>query len=47
MIRGGGNRFTDFLDFGLDLLDGGKQAASVGRRGMGRVVQQNSTKIRW
>jgi len=46
--RGGGNRFTDFLDFGLDLLDGGNyfgKAASVGRRGMGRVAQRTALRL--
>lgn len=46
--RGGGNRFTDFLDFGLDLLDGGDwigKGASVGRRGMGRVVKRTALRL--
>ncbi|ADO99114.1 hypothetical protein Syn1_012 [Prochlorococcus phage Syn1] len=47
--RDGGNKFTDFLDFGLDLLDGGeyfgRRSASVGRRGMGRVVQRTALRL--
>ena len=46
--RGESNRFTDFLDFGLDLLDGGSwlgKGASVGRRGMGRVVQRTALRL--
>ena len=46
--RGESNRFTDFLDFGLDLLDGGNyfgKAASVGRRGMGRVVKRTALRL--
>ena len=46
--RGQSNRFTDFLDFGLDLLDGGNyfgKAASVGRRGMGRVVKRTALRL--
>jgi hypothetical protein len=46
--RDGGNKFTDFLDFGLDLLDGGSYfgpSASVGRRGAGRVVQRTALRL--
>ena len=46
--RGQSNRFTDFLDFGLDLLDGGNyfgKSASVGRRGMGRVAQRTALRL--
>ena len=46
--RGESNRFTDFLDFGLDLLDGGSwlgKGASVGRRGMGRVVKRTALRL--
>ena len=46
--REGGNRFTDFLDFGLDLLDGADWmggGASVGRRGMGRVVRRTALRL--
>jgi hypothetical protein len=46
--RDGGNKFTDFLDFGLDLLDGGSyfgKSASVGRRGAGRVVQRTALRL--
>lgn len=42
------NGFMNFLDFGLDLLDGGNyfgKGASVGRRGMGRVVQRTALRL--
>ena len=46
--RGKSNKFTDFLDFGLDLLDGGSYfgpSARVGRRGMGRVVKRTALRL--
>ena len=42
------NGFMNFLDFGLDLLDGGSwlgKGASVGRRGVGRVVKRTALRL--
>ena len=42
------NGFMNFLDFGLDLLDGGSwlgKGASVGRDGVGRVVKRTALRL--
>lgn len=46
--RGGGNPLMNFLDFGLDLLDGGNyfgKGARVGRRGVGRLVKRTALRL--
>ena len=46
--EGGGNPLMNFLDFGLDLLDGGNwlgKGAKVGRRGMGRAVTRTALRL--
>ena len=46
--REGGNPFTNFLDFGLDLLDGGLEfgrGARVGRRGASRIVKRTALRL--
>ena len=46
--EGGGNPLMNFLDFGLDLLDGGNwlgKGARVGRRGIGRAVKRTALRL--
>ena len=46
--EGGGNPLMNFLDFGLDLLDGGNyfgKGARVGRRGVGRLVKRTALRL--
>ena len=45
---GGGNPLMNFLDFGLDLLDGGNyfgKGARVGRRGVGRLAKRTALRL--
>lgn len=46
--EGSGNPLMNFLDFGLDLLDGGNyfgKGARVGRRGVGRLVKRTALRL--